>query len=204
MKKVLSILTVFAAITSFSTPVLADTELDTSIIEAARNPSPPDWNDRYPPEWNRRGGMMCRARNILGQSFNARGDWRTPQQWVANRALTACRQRSLPFIARTCQLVGCRRVSGGDNDGGRDMIRIRSAIYGANCTRRPGNETNDVARFCNGRANCSYTVDAARIGDPAYGCRKDFRVQYVCRGRLAQAYLAPEANGKTLRLRCGF
>ncbi len=115
-----------------------------------------------------------------------------------------CRQRSLPYIARTCQLAGCRRVGGGGDDDGRDMIRIRSAIYGANCNGRGGNATGDMARFCNGRANCAYTVDAGRIGDPAFGCRKDFRVQYECRGRLQQAYLAPEASGQTLRLRCGF
>ena len=211
MTKILSLLAVLAAVASFSAPVFADNGVDASAsvndAVASHNP-PPDWYDSNTPGWDRQGGTMCRARNILGQTFNARGDWRTPQRWVARRALMECRQSSFPFIARTCQIIGCRQGGNGgngDNGGpGRDMIRIRSAIYGANCDGRGGNVAGDVARSCEGRANCAYTVDVARIGDPAYGCRKDFRVEFECRGQLEQAYLAPEANGQTLQLRCGF
>lgn len=200
MKKILSILALFAAVTSFSAPAFADNGEETNLFAASRRP--PDWNDANPPEWDRFGGTVCQARNILGQSFNARGNWRAPQRTVANRAMNQCRQRSLPFIARTCQLVGCRQV-GGNPGHGRDMIRVRSAIYGANCNGRGGNVSNEVSRSCDGKANCAYMIDVARLGDPAYGCEKDFRVQYDCDGRQKEAYVAPEANGKTVQLRCG-
>lgn len=203
MTKFLSLLAIFATSMSFSAPVFADTTEATSADTSINETYDRDWNDRTPPRWETRGGIQCRARNVLGRSFTARGNWQTSQQWVANRALTECRQRSFPLIARTCQLQGCSRVGGRDDNGpGRAAINIRSAVYGANCAGRGINSTGDVSRSCEGRSSCAYTVDVQRLGDPAYGCRKDFRVQYECRGRLLQAYLSPEANGQTLQIRC--
>lgn len=200
MKKNLGLTALLATLMSLSAPVFAASGVEANLDDSTRGL--PRWNNPNPPEWENGGETVCRASNILRQSFDAVGDWRVPARFIARRALLECRQRSFPFIARTCRLEGCRQV--GDHGGpGRDMIRIRSAIYGANCNARGGDVSNDVARFCNGRANCAYTVDVARIGDPAFGCRKDFRVDYECGGRVEQAYLAPEANGHTLQIRCG-
>lgn len=54
------------------------------------------------------GGWMftCTARNIFGRQFRARG-WN--QGGAMNRALSNCRQMSLPFVSRTCRPSGCGR-----------------------------------------------------------------------------------------------
>ncbi len=201
MKKILIALAFSATIASYSAPVLAnnENEVDAAINEIA-NEASAESDDSILAEWSRNGGTVCRARNILGRTFNAREDWRRPQRWVAQRALMECRQRSLPFIARTCRLVGCQQIGGGHRQ--RD-IRVVSAVYGSNCEGRGENATRELARACDGRSSCAFTVDVRRLGDPAYGCRKDFRVRYECGGRTERAYLSPEADGKTLRIRCG-
>ena len=88
----------------------------------------------------------------------------------------------------------------GWNGGG--AIQVMNAFYGANC----GAQYNvgwSVQSICNGHQGCSYHVDANMIGDPAFGCRKDFRVDYSCGdGQMRQAYLMGEASGQTLALSC--
>jgi hypothetical protein len=59
-------------------------------------------------------------------------------------------------------------------------LHIGSATYGGNCSAPPGNATADIAQSCNGKAVCDYTVDVARLGDPAGGCSKDFAVEFTC------------------------
>jgi hypothetical protein len=204
MKKFLSVLAFFVSITSYSAPVFANDEVNANLNEITSEDSTNPEESELVAEWNRNGGTVCRARNILGRTFNVREDWRRPQRWVAERAVTECRQRSLPLIARTCRLVGCQQI-GNDNDNGpgRRDIRVLSAVYGSNCEGRGENATRELARACDGRSSCAYTVDVRRLGDPAYGCRKDFRVQYECGGRTERAYLSPEADGQTLQIRCG-
>jgi hypothetical protein len=63
--------------------------------------------------------------------------------------------------------------------------------------------TDAVKNECDGRRFCAYKVDHRVIGDPSPGCRKDFKVIYVCGysdPRIESA--APEASGATLTLRC--
>lgn len=91
---------------------------------------------------------------------------------------------------------------GGWNDGG--VIQVTGAFYGVNCGAGfRGNVTWDVQQACTGQQTCWYQVNHQMIGDPAYGCRKDFRVNYSCGdGQTRQAYLMGEASGQTLTLSC--
>ena len=88
--------------------------------------------------------------------------------------------------------------------GGRGGMHILSATYGANCGAHWGNATNSVAWECNGSRACNYYVSVSKLGDPAYGCGKDFRIRYQCpNGNVKDNYLPPEANTKTAYLQCG-
>jgi hypothetical protein len=59
-------------------------------------------------------------------------------------------------------------------------IEIRSATYGANCGAQLGNVSAAIAAACRGKAQCDYTIDVNKLGDPAPGCAKDFAVEYYC------------------------
>jgi peptidoglycan/LPS O-acetylase OafA/YrhL len=99
--------------------------------------------------------------------------------------------------------------------GNQPEIGIVSATYGLSCqdylepapfsnSVAPGNATNYVKRACDARQRCDLRVDAARMGDPANSCAKDFSVEYRCTGSeaLKSAFLPPEAQGKRLILDC--
>lgn len=83
-------------------------------------------------------------------------------------------------------------------------IRILSATYGGNCGATSGNVTSYIAAQCNGQSSCSYRVDYTVIGDPAYGCQKDYQVSYDCGdGRARVASAAAEAGyGSIVSLQC--
>ena len=85
-------------------------------------------------------------------------------------------------------------------------IRVVAATYGANCNAPQGNATADTAGTCNGLASCTYKVDAARLGDPAVGCAKDYRVTWRCDAEegVREAQVPPEAGlGSEVALSCG-
>lgn len=83
-----------------------------------------------------------------------------------------------------------------------DKIVVRKALYGANCKAKNPVVTPLVARECNGKQECIYTVDARRLGDRAPGCAKAFEVAYTCGHTTLKAGLPPEAHGKRLKLAC--
>ena len=70
------------------------------------------------------------------------------------------------------------------------IIRVLSATYGLNCedfeplkkknTVKLDNALADMSSQCNGKKTCQYTIYYKHIGDPAYGCEKDFRATYAC------------------------
>jgi hypothetical protein len=104
---------------------------------------------------------------------------------------------------------GCRaefevRVDMGGG-GGQGRIRVLTATYGGNAGAWRGNATNHVARSCDGRPSCEYTIRTSNFGDPAPGWQKDFEVEYVCGNgsRPERKYVGPEANGQRVRLSCG-
>jgi hypothetical protein len=66
--------------------------------------------DREPwrPECHQHEQFECFARNAVGRTFVAYGDFRTPRYEVEQRALEMCRYESLPFLRFTCRAIGCR------------------------------------------------------------------------------------------------
>jgi hypothetical protein len=88
-----------------------------------------------------------------------------------------------------------------------DGIRVVRAVYGLNCSAAQPDVTRHAALACNGKASCSYMVDARVIGDPAFGCAKAYEVNYECLagGRPVfgrGAGVGPEASGKEVQLSC--
>lgn len=76
------------------------------------------------------------------------------------------------------------------------IITVVSATYGWNCrtytpkngtanTVHKGNATTWIKRLCDGRNSCRYSIDFKTIGDPVYGCVKDYIVEWRCSGNPA-------------------
>jgi hypothetical protein len=94
-------------------------------------------------------------------------------------------------------------------------LDITDATYGKNCrgytpvwspfnTVYRGNATDAVRETCSGATHCRFRVDARQLGDPAFGCDKDFTVAYRCQHDSAplRVTIQPEASGKTVDLSC--
>ena len=98
------------------------------------------------------------------------------------------------------------RFSHSSSTGTPGGIRVEFATYGGNCGVAKGNVTPHIARQCNGKSKCRYTVNHKIIGDPAYGCAKTYTVRYRC-GNNPQVFeksLAAEAGwgDKAVLLEC--
>ena len=63
-----------------------------------------------------------------------------------------------------------------------NAVRVLEATYGGNCAGVvKGNVTKFIASACDGTDLCNYRVYYKNMGgDPAAGCKKAFRVTYVC------------------------
>jgi hypothetical protein len=63
-----------------------------------------------------------------------------------------------------------------------NAIRVLEATYGGNCAGvGKGNVTKFIASACDGTDLCNYRVYYKNMGgDPAAGCKKSFRVTFVC------------------------
>lgn len=88
---------------------------------------------------------------------------------------------------------------------GPGQIAIVAATYGANCGVTRGNKTLALTAACNGKRTCEYRVDVAVLGDPAYGCGKDFVAEWRCAGtsKTRTVTVPPEAGlGKIAQLSC--
>ncbi|SMG51498.1 hypothetical protein [Paraburkholderia susongensis] len=83
-------------------------------------------------------------------------------------------------------------------------ITIVSGTYGENCGAPRGNMTHDVARHCNGRASCDYTMPGIYKDGLVSACRSDFLAEWHCDGTdLHSAALSAGAkSGDTLVLSC--
>lgn len=80
-------------------------------------------------------------------------------------------------------------------------IRVVHGTYGANCGVRQGNVTEHLRQACDGRDKCEYLIDVGAIGDPAYGCEKDYAAQWDCVGQPGHHVLtAPPEAGRGDRL----
>lgn len=90
-------------------------------------------------------------------------------------------------------------------------IKVQQAVYGQNCAGKgkpdpnikPADYTKHIAAACDGKGTCDYKVDHTAIGDPVFGCRKEYSVQYHCgTGQPKKATVAPEASGQMAKLDC--
>lgn len=84
-------------------------------------------------------------------------------------------------------------------------IKVLMAAYGRNCRAPKPDVTAQLAAACNGKSDCTYTVDHNLIGDTAPGCAKDYVVDYVCVGgnpMVQKTGIAPDASGKSVHLIC--
>lgn len=90
-------------------------------------------------------------------------------------------------------------------------ISVKQAVYGANCAGKGKPDPNikgtdptkHIAAACDGKGTCDYKVDHTAIGDPVFGCRKEYAVQYTCGGPAPkQATVAAEASGQLAKLDC--
>ena len=63
-----------------------------------------------------------------------------------------------------------------------NAIRVLEATYGGNCEGvAKGNVTKFIASTCDGTDLCNYHVYYKKMGgDPAMGCKKTFRVTFIC------------------------
>lgn len=70
--------------------------------------------------------------------------------------------------------------------------------------RPGGNVTEHLAQQCNGQQSCTYIVNYQVIGDPVYGCAKDYVAEYTCAdGQTRTARAEPEAGyERPVRLEC--
>ena len=59
-------------------------------------------------------------------------------------------------------------------------ISVISATYGGDCGAHEGNATASLAKTCNGKFVCEYTIDYRIIGDPAPYCRKNYVAKWSC------------------------
>ena len=76
-----------------------------------------------------------------------------------------------------------------------NTIRVRSGTYGGNCGAPRGNVTEHLAQQCDGQQRCTYVVDHTVIGDPVFGCPKDYVAEYTCAdGQIRTARAEPEAG----------
>lgn len=78
-------------------------------------------------------------------------------------------------------------------------ITIVSATYGANCGQF-GNRTTWLAGLCNGKTSCSSCP--LDLGDPAFGCSKNYVINYTCGGTAKSYTGAPEAGWYTHTISC--
>ncbi len=86
-----------------------------------------------------------------------------------------------------------------------NTITVGNATYGRNCTTNAVNATAKVSAKCDGKASCLYPVDVSDLGDPAYGCQKEFVVTWTCSanpGNLQSVTVPKEATGGTANLFC--
>jgi hypothetical protein len=85
-------------------------------------------------------------------------------------------------------------------------IEVVAGTYGANCRAPHANKTAPLAAACNGRMQCDYRIDHSVIGDPVYGCQKDYIAEWRCAGSptVHRAAAPAEAGfGSVVSLSCG-
>ena len=83
-------------------------------------------------------------------------------------------------MASPIHTVAQRGGAGAAAPGAAARPEVVSASFGANCTPTPADVTDHLARSCNGKARCQYTVDHQVIGDPKRACTKSYVARWRC------------------------
>jgi hypothetical protein len=84
-------------------------------------------------------------------------------------------------------------------------IRVVSGTYGRNCNAKAGNATALLAKACDGRSSCDFTIDTTVLEDPSPNCSKDFAAEWKCgNGNAVYSAALSSISGKSdkLRLNC--
>jgi hypothetical protein len=71
---------------------------------------------------------------------------------------------------------------------------ISEATYGQNCGAPAGNATAHVQAVCAEKSMCEYNISQENLGDPAFGCPKNFLVNWVCYSGALEKKLASLAG----------
>lgn len=66
------------------------------------------------------------------------------------------------------------------SEGMKPVVKVLSGTYGGNCGAKPGNATTEVARVCDGQAQCEFKIDASALEDTSPNCAKNISVEWVC------------------------
>ncbi|MCP5366408.1 MAG: PKD domain-containing protein [Hyphomicrobiales bacterium] len=111
---------------------------------------------------------VFRSGGHLGETLESFGA-DLPADLPADGAKTA--ETPPPWGDKTPQQVGTYDGPG---------IRVRTGTYGGNCGAPFGNVTRHLAQACDGKDRCEYTIDYKVIGDPKYGCAKDYVAVWRC------------------------
>lgn len=86
-----------------------------------------------------------------------------------------------------------------------NAIAVVAGTYGGNCGASYGNKTEYLASACNNRTQCEYIIDYRVIGDPVFGCAKDYKAEWRCGNDATthQTSASPEAGfNKKIALSC--
>jgi hypothetical protein len=134
------------------------------------------------PEYTKTGLILWLNRKMADAA--SAGDWKRHDRYLA--FYTCISKRDCADLQRL------QAEEGGPPPGKRGgVIEVISATYGWNCrdfkpwggrsnTVKINNARDHIAGLCNGKRNCDYTIYYKNIGDPAYGCEKDYEVDYKC------------------------
>ncbi|MCR4300016.1 MAG: SUEL-type lectin domain-containing protein [Sulfuricaulis sp.] len=90
-------------------------------------------------------------------------------------------------------------------EGLKSVVKVVTGTYGGNCGAKPGNATAQVARVCDGQAQCEFNIDPGVLEDPSPNCTKNFSAEWVCSAGGAMYTVSLPAGAKQrdpLRLVC--
>ena len=106
----------------------------------------------------------------------------------------------LLLLLSGCTVAATRAPPTGPSLAASKEIQVIAGTYGGNCEQARGNVTDHLVANCEGRDQCHYRVDFRVIGDPAFGCRKDYLAEWRCgdEATLYRAWAAPEAGYHSL------
>eukprot|EP01084_Bolivina_argentea_P227889 384970_1 len=103
--------------------------------------------------------------------------------FCSNQYYPLCKyEKSFGFVPRTLSaeadgktlLISCPNGQ---------VISVIEASYGMNCnTMLYNNQLNKLRSECEGQPTCKYTIQTSVIGDPAFGCAKEYHYEYECNG----------------------